>query len=230
MRLRRFVGLLILGISALITAITSVTVAAISLTQQVHTAQYVDTMSKNVSLTLTTQEAIDKKLEMRADALEEAIMHIGTDLQALKLKMALSCHADYRWICVTSLKVNETDYEWEKIKNHISGVWNSSDIGLDLGKLHNQIQTLEHSQLDFTAAGAANDFFHTFSNFISGKNILSNILGYIAAGALILLLIIVLPCIVRILRQNIQKLATELHLAVLRNKKGGDAGSRHIAY
>ena len=42
---------------------------------------------------------------------------------------------------------------------------------------------------------------------------------------LILLLIIILPCIVRILRQNIQKLVTELHLAVLRNKKGGDVGS-----
>ena len=85
------------------------------------------------------------------------------------MKMALSCHDDYRWICVTSLKVNETDYEWEKIKNHISGVWNSSDIGLDLGKLHNQAQTLEHSRLDFTTAGAANDFFYTFSNFVSGK-------------------------------------------------------------
>ena len=206
-------GLLTLGISALIAAVTSVTAAAISLTQQVHTAQYVDTMSKNVSLTLATQEAIDRKLEMRVDALEEAVMHIGTELQALKVKMALTCHADYRWICVTSLKVNETDYEWEKIKNHISGVWNSSDIGLDLGKLHNQIQTLEHSRLDFTTAGAANDLFHTLSNFISGKNILSN------------LLIIILPCIVRILRQNIQKLATELHLALLRNKKGGDAGS-----
>ena len=55
------------------------------------------------------------------------------------------------------------------LKNHILGVWNSSDITLDLGTLHNQIQTLEHSRLDFTAAGAANDFFHTFSNFISGK-------------------------------------------------------------
>ena len=119
---RRFVGLLILGIAALITAITSVTVAAISLTQQVHTTQYGDTMSKNVSLNLETQEAIDRKLEMRVDALEEAIMHIGTELQALKVKMALSCHADYLWICVTSLKVNETDYEWGKIKNHISGV------------------------------------------------------------------------------------------------------------
>ena len=68
-------GLLILRISALITAL----VAAISLTQQVHTAQYVDTMSKNVSLTLATQEAIDGKLEMRVDTLEEAIMHIGAD-------------------------------------------------------------------------------------------------------------------------------------------------------
>ena len=60
-------------------------------------------------------------------------------------------------------------------------------------------------------------FFTPSLTSISGKNILSN------------LLIIILPCIVRILRQNIQKLTTELHLAVLRNKKGGDAGSRHIA-
>ena len=35
-----FLGLLILGVSALITTITSVTVAAITLPQQVHTAQY----------------------------------------------------------------------------------------------------------------------------------------------------------------------------------------------
>ena len=101
MRSRQFVGLLILGIAALITTIASVTVAAISLTQQVHTAQYVDTMSKNVSLTLATQEAIDRKLEMTVDALEEAIMNIGTELQALKVKMALSCHADHWWICMT---------------------------------------------------------------------------------------------------------------------------------
>ena len=109
-------GLLILGKSALIAIITSVTVAAISLIQQVHTAQYVDTMSKNVSLTLATQKAIERKLEMRVDFLEEAIMHIGTELQTLKVKMALFCHANYWWICIISLKVNETDYEWEKLK------------------------------------------------------------------------------------------------------------------
>ena len=82
---------------------------------------------------------------------------------------------------------------------------------------------MEHSRLDFTAAGTANDFFHTFPNYISGKNILSNVFSYAAVAALILLLIIILPCIVRILRQSIQRLATELHLAVLRNKKREDA-------
>ena len=61
-------------------------------------------------------------------------------------------------------------------------------------------------------------FFTPSITLFLEKNILSN------------LLIIIFPCIVRILRQNIQKLVTELHLAVLRNKKGGDAGSRHIAY
>ena len=54
--------LLTLGISTLIAAVASFTVALISLTQQVHTAQYVDTMSKNVFLMLATQEAIDRKL------------------------------------------------------------------------------------------------------------------------------------------------------------------------
>ena len=93
---------------------------------------------------------------------------------------------------------------------------------MDLGKLHNQIQTLEHSRLDFTAAGAANDFLHTFSNFIPGKTILSTVFSYVAVDALILLLIIILPLIVRILQQSIQNLTTELHLTVLKNLKKGE--------
>ena len=68
--------------------------------------------------------------------------------------------------------------------------------------------------------------FSTLSLILFLEKILSNVFSYVAVGALILLLIIILPCIVRILWQSIQKLATELHLAVLRNKKGGDARSQ----
>ena len=56
---------------------------------------------------------------------------------------------------------------------------------------------------------------------------LSTIFSYAAVAALVLLLKIILPCFVRTLRQSTQKLATELYLAVLRNKKGGDARSQH---
>ena len=97
MRSRWFVGLLILKIYALITTIISVTlittvtitvllvtvivaVTVMSLAQQIHTAQYVDTMSKNVSLVLATQEVVDGKQEVAVDALEEVMMHIGTKL------------------------------------------------------------------------------------------------------------------------------------------------------
>ena len=76
---------------------------------------------------------------------------------------------------------------------------------------------MEHSRLDFTAAGTANDFFHTFPNYISGKNILSNVFSYAAVAALILLLIIILPCIVRILWPR--RLPATAHMEFLCHEK-----------
>ena len=128
-------------------------------------------------------------------------------------------------LCGT-LGVNKTDCGQEGIGSHVSGIWNGSSIGLDLGKLHGQVEIMEHSRLDFTAAGVTSDFSHTFFNFIK-KNILSTIFIYASVAALILLLILILPCIVKILQQSTQKPAAELHLAVLKTKKGGDAGSQH---
>ncbi|XP_070313017.1 endogenous retrovirus group K member 25 Env polyprotein-like [Odocoileus virginianus] len=196
MRIKRFAGLLVLGISALIMAISSAILASVSLAHQVHTAAHVNDLSKNVSLTLATQEAIDRKLEMKVNALEEAVMHIGTELQALKTKLALSCHADYKWICVTPLKVNETDYNWERIQNHISGVWNSSSISLDLERLHQQIANVKDAKLDFTVVETAHDFFNQLSSFISGKGLISGIMTWVSLGCIVLVIILILPCIV----------------------------------
>ena len=59
-------------------------------------------------------------------------------------------------------------------------------------------------------------FFIPFLTLLLEKNILSTILSYVTVASLVLLLIIILLCIVRTLRQNTQKLATEIHLAVLK--------------
>ena len=42
-----------------------------------HTASFVDQLSKNVSVALTTQEIIDKKIENKVNALEEAVLLMG---------------------------------------------------------------------------------------------------------------------------------------------------------
>ena len=65
---------LILGITALISIITSLTALAVALTKQVHTATFADQLYRNITLALTTQEIIDKKLSDKVDALEKAVM------------------------------------------------------------------------------------------------------------------------------------------------------------
>nr|XP_023404925.1 endogenous retrovirus group K member 19 Env polyprotein-like isoform X2 [Loxodonta africana] len=92
-RAKRFVAALILGISALIALATSLSLSAMALTQQIHTANYVNNLSKNITLALATQEAIDRKLQQEVNALEEAILYIGQEITNLKVRLTLRCHS-----------------------------------------------------------------------------------------------------------------------------------------
>ncbi|XP_069903029.1 endogenous retrovirus group K member 25 Env polyprotein-like [Globicephala melas] len=157
-RPKRFVATLILGISALIGILSSFTVATYTLVKEVQTAQYANDLSKNISLALATQEIIDRKLEAKVDALEEAVLHIGQELTALKICLSLTCHKKYSWICVTPLKVNYSEYSWEQIQMHILNVWNFSDMGIDLEHLHKQIYDIAASQYDMNPSKAAAEF------------------------------------------------------------------------
>ena len=100
-----------------------------------HTASFVDQLSKNASVDLTTQEIMDRKIENKVNALEEAVLLIGQEIINLKIKLSLRCHAEFKWMCVTPLQVNDSVYSWESIRNHILGVWNHSDFSYDISKL-----------------------------------------------------------------------------------------------
>ncbi|XP_054577310.1 endogenous retrovirus group K member 19 Env polyprotein-like [Eptesicus fuscus] len=76
-RPRRFTGLLVAGITALITLIASATAAAVALTQQVQTAHFVNNLSKNISQALGTQENIDRKIEEKLNALHDMVLYLG---------------------------------------------------------------------------------------------------------------------------------------------------------
>ena len=64
-------------------------VSAVALSKEVHTASFVDQLSKNVSVVLTTQEIIDKKIENKVNALEEAVLLIWQEFTNLKIQSNL---------------------------------------------------------------------------------------------------------------------------------------------
>ena len=75
------------------------------------------------------------KIENKVNALEEAVLLIGQEIRNLKIKLSLRCHAEFKWMCVTPLQVNDSVHSWESIRNHILGVWNHSDFSYDISKL-----------------------------------------------------------------------------------------------
>lgn len=166
-RPKRFVAALILGITALISVIASLTVSTIALTKEVHTATFADQLSKNVTLALTTQEIIDRKLNDKVDALEEAVLAIGQELLTLKIKLALRCHSDFKWICVTPLQVNHSIHTWNKIKNHLEGVWNHSDLSLDITKLHQEIFAMSEGEKAFSAQDLSSQLYSGFKGLVN---------------------------------------------------------------
>ena len=72
---------------------------SLSLAQSVQTATFVNNLAQNVSVTLGTQEDIDKKLEDRLNALYDVVKFLGEEVQSIKLRLRVQCHADFRWIC-----------------------------------------------------------------------------------------------------------------------------------
>ena len=95
MHYRRGIGLIILGFLALVTLIASSITEALTLAQSVKTATFVNNLAQNVSITLGTQEDVDKKLEDRLNALYDVVKFLGEEVQSIKLRLWVQCHADF---------------------------------------------------------------------------------------------------------------------------------------
>lgn len=162
---------LILGVTALIAILGSFAASTTTLVQDMHTAHHVD-LSKNVSLALATQELIDRKLDAKVNALEEAVLHIGNELMTLKVRNSFRCHHTYSWICVTPLEVNSSIHRWEQIQRHITGMWNHSNLSLELSTLHRQIHNLSQSPDLLDPTVVASSFLNSLQTYIGQQKLL----------------------------------------------------------
>ena len=198
-RPKTFIAALDVGITVLIAIIASVTISVVALSKEVHIASFVDQLSRNVSVALTTQEIIDRKIENKVNALEEAVLLIGQEITNLKIKLSLRCHAEFKWMCVTPLQVNDSVHSWEHIKNHILGVWNHSDFSTDISKLHQDIQNLKQAEYDFSSQWLSNSLFENLEGYLSHGSFSTIMINVAMCLCLLVLICVMAPCLFRVL-------------------------------
>ncbi|XP_037054157.1 endogenous retrovirus group K member 13-1 Env polyprotein-like isoform X1 [Peromyscus leucopus] len=221
-RPKRFVAALILGISALISIITTFAIATTALVQEIHTAHYVNTLSKNITMALLEQEAIDKKLESKINVLEEVVLALGQDISNLKTTMFARCHGNFKSICVTPLPYN-TSQPWEKVKAHLQGVWQDTDITHDLDALQKDISAMSQAHLQI---GGLQDLASEIEKGIKDLNPMDWLQYFIVIGMLILLMVFVIflfPCLIKCLYTSVQTVQQDVFELHFKNRKGGTA-------
>ncbi|XP_042747095.1 endogenous retrovirus group K member 9 Env polyprotein [Lagopus leucura] len=175
-RSKRMVGLIIAGIAALIAAIAVTTVASISLTTSIQTAAYVNELSVNVSKALQNQATWDEKIELRLNSLKDTVDILGRQLQIIATRES---HAEYRAICVTPVEYNNTKFSWNKIQDHLQGVWNNANTSLDLRELRQHIHDMIRSHhIDLSVATQTTTFISALkSAFPSFKSFRNEFMG-----------------------------------------------------
>ena len=212
---KRFIAALIVGITALIAIIASVMVSAVALSKELHTALFVNQLSRNVSVALTTQEIIHRKIENKVNALEEAVLFIWQEITNLKIKLSFRCHAEFKRMCVTPLQVNESIHSWECIRNHILGIWNHSDFSIDISKLHQDIQNMKQAESDFSSQWLSNSLFKNLEGYLSHGSFFTIMINAAMCLCLFILICVIAPCLFRILNRSVSALSTEFHTYAL---------------
>ncbi|KAL0624437.1 envelope glycoprotein [Plecturocebus cupreus] len=219
-RPKRFIGLLIASILAIVSIVATAATAVVSLANSVQNAVYVNHLARNISVAMGTQMDIDKKLETKLNALEETVINCII----CKARMTLRCHVDFKNICVTSTPYTDTEWQWPLIKAHLQGIWTHNNLSLDVIRLHHQIHGIDISSKDLPVDDSvARDIVNTLFSWTRGFHIpsMSSLIG---KGACVLLLIFLLPVLFRLVFSSLQQLQLKLFELHLKNKKGGTVG------
>ncbi|XP_036083191.1 endogenous retrovirus group K member 7 Env polyprotein-like [Rousettus aegyptiacus] len=219
-RQKRFIGLLIAGTMALVTIIATAATAAVALSQTIQNAHYVNTLSKNVTLALGTQEVINEKLEQKVNALYDMVQYMGNVIQGMKVKSHLECHPEYHWICVTSKKYNNSQHDWNQVCLHLQGIWHDANLSLDMLRLHEEIQNMREAEpLKLDAAQAASEFVDVLRNVLpSMPHIAHSVMAFLALGICVCLVLGLLPILIRCFISRMLDLRADIHQLELKVK------------
>jgi hypothetical protein len=124
---------MIAGIVATITAITTIAMASMALSQRIQNAHYVNILTQNVTTYAPLEQvSISEKTDVCLNTLEAAFLAMADELRTIQFRQDLLCHMDFQHICITAAPNNESVYPWQSIKVHAVGAWENTNATLKL--------------------------------------------------------------------------------------------------
>lgn len=145
-RSKRFVGLLIAGIFGLAGLIASASTAAVALHQEVQTTHYLQQFHRNYTETWQTQVHIDQEILSEVQQLKDSVIWLGEQVQDLRWTQRLQCHYNITHFCVTRVPYNNTEVQWQSIRNHLMGLDPLHNASLNVLKLQSQVLAMVNAQ------------------------------------------------------------------------------------
>ena len=131
---------------------------------------------------------------------------MGQEITNLKIKLSLRCHAEFKWMCITPLQVNESMHSWERIRNHILGIWNHSDFSIDISKLHQDIQNMKQAESDFSSQWLSNSLFENLEGYLSHGSFSTIMINVAMCLCLFIQICVIILSLFKILNQNVSAL------------------------
>ena len=77
--------------------------------------------------------------------LQQSVILLGDQLVSLQKQMRLKCDWNYTSFCVTAYKYNKTQFNWDKVKQHLL---NQGNIYVDIQDLQQDILKAFNKHLD----------------------------------------------------------------------------------
>ena len=150
-----------------------------------------------------------------------AILYIGTQVHNLKTHLTISCHANFKWICITRLPYYRSEMFWN---NTSTSVWCVGQFitHYQYGDFTFPDQCFSHSRLKSSSvAELANCFSNSIINFVKNNSLWNFLITLGIIIGLVILLLFLLPVIFKRLGSALRTAQREiytLHLCYLKEK------------
>lgn len=110
------VGLIIVTVMGITVLTTTAVNAKVTFHKEIHTTEFVRNWHQHFAELWTQENQIDNEIVNEIVNLRQALLLLGDQLETLMEQIKVKCDWNVTTFCIITLKVNESKYNWEKVK------------------------------------------------------------------------------------------------------------------